>query len=182
MLGRWAETARHYRAANRIHRIRRDTFGTAYSFCGLGNVERMAGRWDDALLYFRRAEKLYKTIGDKVSYAYTLWSIGTALKMKGDFGNAKTYFSKADVLFRQTGDTRGRAYAFLGFAELKWLAGGKGEADRRKAGMFARKGGYAWEALHARVVRGGKIDSNAQALYRRAGSRFYPKALPVNWP
>ena len=182
MLGRPRETASHYRAANLLHRSRRDTFGTAYSFCGLGNVERMAGRWDAALRFFRRAERLYRIIGDRVSYAYTLWSIGTDLKMKGDFPGAGGYFKKADALFQKTGDARGRAYVFLGYAELKWLEGRDGSGDLRKAGAFAKAGGYAWEALHAKVLKGGRVSPRARALYRSAGSSFVPAKLPVNWP
>src|SRR5258708_22016602 len=62
-------------------RQRKDPFGIAYSYCGLGNVERMAGRFKKALPFYRKAEKLYGTIGDRVSYAYTLWSLGTTYKM-----------------------------------------------------------------------------------------------------
>jgi len=182
MRGRWADCAVHYRAANKIHRRRHDPFGTAYSYCGLGNVQRMAGRWDGALRFFRKAEKLYKRIGDKVSYAYTLWSIGTAEKMKGNLKAARHSFATADKLFQQTGDDRGRAYVFLGYAELDWLQFQDGEKSRHKALAFARGGGYAWEALHAKVMKGGKIAKDSRSHYAKAGSRFYPKGMPLNWP
>lgn len=182
MLGRYGESGRHYREANRLHRIRKDAFGTAYSYCGLGNVERMHGRFDGALRYFRKAEKLYRRIGDKVSYAYTLWSIGTTLKMKGDLAGAGEPFRLADGLFRVTGDLRGRSYAALGQAELLWLRGKDGEKERAAAERFARSGGYAWELLHAKGMRGGKAGGNARKLYAALGSRFYPKTIPVNWP
>ena len=182
MFGRTAESKAHYRAANRLQRKRRDSFGTAYSYCGLGNVERMGRRFVSALRFFKKAEKLYGRIGDKVSYAYTLWSIGTAYKMMGNITAAKKHFDAADILFRQTGDLRGRSYAALVRAELLWLAGKNGEPERRKAEAFAKVGGYAWELLHARIMKDGKVSPAARAAYRRAGSKFIPTQPPINWP
>jgi tetratricopeptide (TPR) repeat protein len=182
MLGRYSESGKHYQVANRLHRQNKDSFGTAYSYCGLGNVERMNNRLDSALVYFKKAEKLYKRIGDKVSYAYTLWSIGTTYKLMGQLSDTLLYFNEADKLFRSTGDLRGRSYASLGRAELAWLKGKDGEAERKKAEGFAKSGGYAWELLHARMMKKGKALPNAKNQYRRIGSTFYPKGLPVNWP
>jgi len=182
MLGRYDESFRHYRAANHLHRLRHDAFGTAYSYCGLGNVERMKGRMEGALAYFHKAEKLYKRIGDKVSYAYTRWSMGMARKGEGDLWGALAHFDAADALFKSTGDLRGRSYAALGRAELLWMAGKDGEAERKKAEQYAKTGGYAWELLHAYVMRGGAAAPWAKRLYAAFGSRFFPKGVPVNWP
>lgn len=182
MLGRFEESGRHYQAANRLHRQRNDTFGTAYSYCGLGNVERMNGRLENALVYFRKAEKLYKRIGDKVSYAYTRWSMGMAHKLEGDLQGARTHFDAADGLFKSTGDLRGRSYVALGRAELLWMMGKDGEVERKKAEKFAREGGYAWEGLHAKVMKGGVAAPNAKRLYAAFGSKFVPKDVAVNWP
>jgi len=182
MLGRFEESGRHYLAANRLHRARKDSFGTAYSYCGLGNVERMNGRYESALVFFRKAEKLYKRIGDKVSYAYTLWSIGTTHKLKGSTEEAARYFDIADKLFKSTGDLRGRSYAALGRAELLWMHGRDGEGERKKAEAFAKGGGYAWELLHAKLMKGGKPSKAARKAYQKMGSKFSPTAPPINWP
>jgi tetratricopeptide (TPR) repeat protein len=182
MLGRFVESGRHYQTANRLHRQRKDSFGTAYSYCGLGNVERMNDRLDGALEYFLKAEKLYKRIGDKVSYAYTLWSIGTTYKLNGDLKTARRLFDEADKLFRSTGDLRGRSYAALGRAELLWMQGSDGERERAAAERFAKAGGYAWELLHAKMMKGGKAAKGAKKAYAAMGSKFCPGALPINWP
>ncbi|HET9869655.1 MAG TPA: tetratricopeptide repeat protein [bacterium] len=184
MLGGYAASGKYYREANRRMRALDDVFGTAYSYCGLGNVERMAGRFRSALPYYCKAERLYGLIGDKVSYAYTLWSIGTAYKMLGrHYPEAHWAFYKADRLFQKTGDTRGRTYALLGFAESEWLQGhqAKGDAYWKRAKKIADQSDFAWEALHVESLRGGKV-RDLSKRYRNAGSKFYPKTLPVNWP
>ena len=192
MLGDYAASGRYYREANRRMRRRGDTFGIAYSYCGLGNVERMAGRFKKALPFYKKAEKLYGTIGDRVSYAYTLWSLGTAHKMLGQYTQAHWAFYKADNLFKKTGDTRGRIYALLGFAEVEWLkanqhptrsheATKKGLSFWKQAKRVADSSHYVWEKLHTEVLKGGHVQ-DLSSKYKKAGSRFCPKSLPVNWP
>ena len=192
MLGDYSRSGTYYREANRRMRQRGDAFGIAYSYCGLGNVERMAGRFKQALPFYKKAEKLYGKIGDRVSYAYTLWSLGTTYKMLGQYLPAHWAFYKADKLFQQTGDTRGRIYALLGFAEIEWLIAKENpkriEKATRKAKAYwklAKKIGdsshYVWEKLHVEALRNGKV-RNLSSKYKKAGSKFYPKTLPVNWP
>lgn len=183
MLGDYAASGRYYREANRQMRHRGDTFGIAYSYCGLGNVERMAGRFKKALPFYKKAEKLYSTIGDRVSYAYTLWSLGTTYKMLGQYSQAHWAFHKADNLFKKTGDTRGRIYALLGHAEVEFLKNRqpKGISWWKQAKRVADSSHYVWEKLHAESLNGGRV-KNLSVKYKRAGSSFYPKTLPVNWP
>jgi len=183
MLGRYEESGKFYGEANRRMRTRGDTFGTAYSYCGLGNVERMAGRFRAALPFYRKAERLYGRIGDRVSYAYTLWSLGTTYKMLGRYREAHWAFYKADNLFRKTGDTRGKIYTLLGFAEVEWLKGHRPKGNRwwKRAKTIADRSDYAWEGLHVGALRDGKV-SPMKDRYLQAGSKFYPKALPINWP
>jgi tetratricopeptide (TPR) repeat protein len=183
MLGHYPESGRYYREANRRMRQRGDTFGIAYSYCGLGNVERMAGRFKSALPFYRKAEKLYGKIGDRVSYAYTLWSLGTTYKMLGQYTQAHWAFYKADNLFQKTGDSRGRIYALLGFAEVEWLKyyPTKGNSIWKKAKAIVDKSDYVWEKLHVEALKNGAV-KNFSSRYHKAGSRFYPTSLPVNWP
>lgn len=195
MLGRYADSGKYYREANRRMRQRHDTFGIAYSYCGLGNVQRMAGRFHQALPFYKKAEKLYDKIGDRVSYAYTLWSIGTTHKMLGRYTEAIKAFQKADQLFQQTGDTRGRIYALLGFAEVEWLKAQaldsplpsrervrvRGNGWWKQAKTVAGKSRFAWEGLHVKALQNGKV-RNLSSAYHKAGSKFFPASLPVNWP
>jgi len=183
MLGNYADSGKFYGEANRRMRNRGDTFGMAYSYCGLGNVERMAGRFKAALPFYRKAERLYGRIGDRVSYAYTLWSLGTTYKMLGRYMEAHWAFYKADNLFKKTGDTRGRIYTLLGFAEVEWLKGhsAKGNTWWKKAKAIADRSDYAWEDLHVGSLKGGKVPP-MKDRYLQAGSKFYPKTLPINWP
>lgn len=183
MLGEYGKSGRYYREANRRMRQRKDTFGIAYSYCGLGNVERMAGRSIKALPFYKKAEKLYGTIGDRVSYAYTLWSLGTTYKMLGQYTQANSAFYKADNLFKKTGDTRGRIYALLGFAEVEFLKGNRSQGMKwwKQAKTIGDKSDYAWENLHVDALKDGKV-RDLRIRYRKAGSRFYPTTLPINWP
>jgi tetratricopeptide (TPR) repeat protein len=183
MLGRYSQSEKFYREANRRMRLRKDVFGIAYSYCGLGNVERMSGRFLQALPFYRKAEKLYATIGDRVSYAYTLWSIATTYKMLGQYSPSWSAYQEADHLFRITGDTRGLIYSRLGFAEIEYLKGdqAKGNKHWQQALDLSSKSDFAWEKLHvAALKKGGK--QNLYTSYRKAGSLFYPRQLPINWP
>jgi tetratricopeptide (TPR) repeat protein len=143
----------------------------------------MAGRFKKALPFYKKAEKLYGTIGDRVSYAYTLWSLGTTYKMLEQYGQAHWAFFKADNLFKKTGDTRGRIYALLGFAEIEFLKGHKpkGMKWRKMAKTIGDKSDYVWEKLHVEALKNGN-PQNLRSRYRQAGSRFYPKSFPINWP
>lgn len=195
MLGRYSESGKYYREANRRMRQRKDTFGIAYSYCGLGNVERMGGRFRQALPFYKKAERLYGTIGDRVSYAYTLWSIGTTHKMLGAYTQAHGAFHKADDLFKETGDTRGRIYSLLGFAEIEYLkaqdprsprplrerARARGDVWWKKAKTVSDQSRFAWENLHVKALEGGRV-RNLSSAYQKAGSKFFPSSLPINWP
>jgi tetratricopeptide (TPR) repeat protein len=183
MLGKYDLSGRYYQEANQRMRQRKDTFGIAYSYCGLGNVQRMAGRFKQALPFYQKAEKLYGTIGDQVSYAYTLWSLGTTHKLLGESAKAHQAFNKADKLFKKTGDTRGRVYALLGHAEIEFSKGHKAQGLKwwKEAKKVSDQSHYLWEKLHVASLKGGTVH-NLKKLYQKAGSSFYPKSLPVNWP
>jgi tetratricopeptide (TPR) repeat protein len=183
MMGQYDLSGRYYREANRRMRRRKDTFGIAYSYCGLGNVERMAGRFKKALPFYKKAEKLYGSIGDRVSYAYTLWSLGTTYKMLGRHPQAIAAFNQADALFKTTGDSRGRIYALLGHAEVEFIKGNSTNGVKwwGKAKKVSDQNDYLWEKLHVASLKGGSVH-NLKKQYQKAGSSFYPVALPVNWP
>ena len=160
-----------------------------------GEQQRVAGRFKQALPFYQKAEKLYGTIGDRVSYAYTLWSIGTTCKMLDQYTQAWSAFQKADILFKKTGDTRGRIYTLLGFAEVEFLKAAFLKSPRplrerarvrgivwwKQAKQIADRSKFAWEKLHVESLKGGRVNLLA-SLYKQAGSKFYPKSIPVNWP
>jgi tetratricopeptide (TPR) repeat protein len=183
MLGQYDLSGRYYREANKKMRQRKDTFGIAYSYCGLGNVERMAERFKQALPFYQKAEKLYRTIGDRVSYAYTLWSLGTTYKLLGQYQPANRAFNAADKLFKSTGDTRGRIYALLGHAEIAFFQENRtlGLKWWKEAKKVSDQSHYLWEKLHVASLKNGRVN-NLKQNYQKAGSRFYPVSLPINWP
>ncbi len=183
MLGKYDLSGRYYREANKRMRQRKDTFGIAYSYCGLGNVERMAGRFKQALPFYQKAEKLYGTIGDRVSYAYTLWSLGTTHKLLGQNTQAHRAFFQADKLFKSTGDTRGRIYALLGHAEIAFIQENSIQGLKwwKEAKKVSDQSHYLWEKLHVSSLKEGKVH-DLKKEYQKAGSQFYPVALPINWP
>jgi tetratricopeptide (TPR) repeat protein len=183
MLGKYDLSGRYYQEANKRMRQRKDTFGIAYSYCGLGNVQRMAGQFEKALPFYKKAEKLYGIIGDQVSYAYTLWSLGTTHKLLGQYTQAHEAFYTADNLFKKTGDTRGRIYALLGHAEIEFLKNHSTQGFQwwKKAKEISDKSNYLWEKIHVDSFKGGTV-RNLKKRYQKAGSQFYPVALPINWP
>src|SRR5258708_206126 len=103
--------------------------------------------------------------------------------MLGQQTPAHSAFYKTDDLFKKKGDTRGRIYTLLGFAEVEFLKGhlAKGMKWWKQAKAIADKSSYLWEKLHADAFKNGKVNNLARR-YQKAGSRFYPKAMPTNWP
>ena len=122
-MGRFADTQDYYQRANALFEAEKDTYGRAYSYCGLGNAARMRGDYATAMQLFARAEKLYARIGDTASFAYTVWAMATVHKMRGDYLRSAQTFTRARGLFRKTRDARGGIYCRLGTGELALLRG-----------------------------------------------------------
>ncbi|MBE7415888.1 MAG: tetratricopeptide repeat protein [Deltaproteobacteria bacterium] len=118
MAGDFKASFRYYGEANALFRALKDTFGVAYSYCGIANSMRMNGDFRGSLRFFTKARENYKRIGDKVSYAYTLWGEGTALQMLGRNREALKDFEEARSLFRETKDRRGLIYCLISIGEL----------------------------------------------------------------
>ena len=95
MAGLFSDSFKYYIAANKLFSELNDTFGVAYSHCGIGNALRMKGDYSGALLHFRKATTLYRKIGDIVSFSYTLWSLGKTYTMLGKLDKAMDYFKQS---------------------------------------------------------------------------------------
>ena len=171
MLGRIDDSYRYYAKANQTFRMLHDTFGTAYSYCGLANATRMQGDFKGSLKCFNKAKTHYKKIGDKVSFAYTLWGEGTAFKMLSRLPEARRDFLYAQQLFKETRDERGLSYCELSLGELEFLKGGRAKAMLlfKKALKRARRFSFAVEIKYANRL--------LQALKSKSWERF-----PFNLP
>ena len=178
MLGDYSSSRRYYRAAHATLKRFKDSFGIAYSYCGLGNSYRMQGDYSLALSFFKKAEKAYARIGDRVSYAYTIWSMATAFKMLGQDAKARQAFLRCAKFFRQTRDPRGLAYAEMGLAELALQKGGLKTAVMLISQAKKHALAFKWESLHVKWLSGAGSHSD----YKKAGSRFVPSKVPINWP
>jgi tetratricopeptide (TPR) repeat protein len=161
-----------------------DTFGTAYSHCGIGNAYRMLGDYRKALASFSRASTLYKKIGDRVSYSYTLWSIGTTHKMLHEYASADNVFKEAQVLFKKTKDPRGLIYCQLGFGEIALLKGNNATALRKfKASLSqARRYGFRVEACHAAMLLSYAYGKKNMVCYNSLGMKLDFNEAPFNIP
>ena len=188
----YRESLDHYSRANQLLGEVDDTFGRAYSFCGMGNANRMMGYLPRALDYFARATELYSEIGDKVSYAWTLWGEGTALKMIRRLQEAEERFRRAQGLFSETGDGRGTIYCLLSLGEIRQLEGRVGDAaaSLQRAEEVLEGKPFALERCHLRLYRWlleggdrGELGEIREA-YRKLGSHFLnsPPTLPLNLP
>lgn len=190
--GRYQDSLRFYREANRRFAMElRDTFGLAYSHCGIANARRMVGDFATAHSHFSLARTLYARIGDRASHAYTLWGEATAYKMERRPDRAAALFRQAGELFRATRDFRGLAYVALGLGELDLMAGRLKSARRRfeRACAWAQNYGYVLESLHARLhlalirPRPQRAVTAVRARYAALGSNFSPGlSPPLNLP
>ena len=188
-MGEYGKSLKHYQRANSLLDAEGDTFGTAYSFCGIANAHRMEGRFEEALEYFSQATGLYREIGDRVSYAYTLWGEGTALKVMGRLAEAKERFLSAHDLFSATGDIRGMIYTLLSLGEIDLLEGRKEKMRKalKETEEILSRYPFRLERCHLLLYRSllGEEDiERAIDAYRRQGSRFPSKkpSFPLNLP
>jgi tetratricopeptide (TPR) repeat protein len=154
-----------------MFRSLRDTFGTAYTHCGIGNANRMMNDYSKALGHFRKATRLYEEIGDIVSYSYTLWSLAMVYKMKGDLAKAGELINNARRNFKKTKDPRGIIYCDLADGEIAWMEGNDRKAQRlmKSALANAERHKFRLEACHARLLL-----LNSAQVYRKGAAAKNP--------
>jgi tetratricopeptide (TPR) repeat protein len=132
----------------------RDTFGTAYTHCGIGNANRMMNDYGKALGHFRKATRLYEEIGDIVSYSYTLWSLAMVYKMKGDLAKAGELIDNARKNFKKTKDPRGIIYCDLADGEIAWMEGNNRKAHKMIKSALSNAGRHKFrlEECHGHLI------------------------------
>ncbi len=165
--GATALSLKYYKEANSLFAGVKDTFGLAYSYCGIANAMRMKGDFKGSLSYFARARREYKLIGDKVSYAYTLWGEGSALQLLGRDARALKDFKEAEALFKETKDRRGVVYCTLSVGMLKF------SSDRAGGRAMMRR------ALKTAEGLGLKVELSYAKRVLKAAEKS-PKELPLN--
>lgn len=172
-----------------------DTFGIAYSACGIANAHRMMQRWDAAEHYFTIARMHYEQIGDRVSYAYTLWGEAMAYLLQSRWTEAEERLQSAQALFQRTGDRRGWLYYVLAQVQLMALRSASEPVLRDlldRALRWSRHYGYRFELLHLQLLahllgipRTVPL-SEVWGGYRACGSIWFRRvsidAVPVNFP
>ena len=183
-MGRAARSMEHYTKANQVFRGLKDTFGTAYSHCGMGNALRMRGEHEEAREQFVRASQLYVRIGDTVSYAYTLWSLAKTHMMTGYSVLAYKYVKEARSLFKKTSDPRGIIYCKLSIAEMNSIKGNKARAKTliTEAVKEAKEWGFAVEGCHALAAEKLLDGAGPVECYRKLGLSLSFKSFPMNIP
>lgn len=174
-----------------------DTFGIAYSACGIANAYRMLQLWEPAHHYFTLARLHYESIGERLSHAYTLWGQATAYLLQHHWEQSEELLTMAETLFRQTGDRRGLIYVTLTRLQQHFLRTGS-LPERLREDFFhalrrSQRHGYRFETLHLQLL--GTVTglltppASLEALrrgYRACGSLWFQgqslTTLPLNIP
>jgi len=185
--GLFGDSFKCYTAANKLFSELNDTFGVAYSHCGIGNALRMKADYSGALLHFRKATALYRKIGDIVSFSYTLWSLGKTYAMIGRLDKAMDYFRQSSGFFRKTKDPRGIIYCKLGMGEIEFLRGrlSPALANLNAALRDSLSNGFSVEKCHAAALLSfvnKKNGKNGNRCYNKLGLKLKFQSIPFNIP
>ena len=130
LLGKFDESLKNYRKANKIFKKEKDRFGTAYSHCGMGSAWRMKNDFRKSKVSYRKAVSLYEEIGDGWNRAYSMWGAAQTewfLKNKKD---AKSITCSALKIFSRFKDPRGKFYCYIQSANFERMSGNFGRAEK----------------------------------------------------
>ncbi|MEI6846085.1 MAG: hypothetical protein WCK36_03450, partial [Candidatus Firestonebacteria bacterium] len=142
-----------YRTANKYFIKNKDTFGRAYSNCGMGSANRMLSNYRLSEKLYKKAEKLYSSFKDEINFSYVLWGHANTLLCLGKFNEAGKLNRKAGRLFKKWKDERGLVYIILQAAELSRNLGKKAKALDlfKRAILISRKHGLKIEKIHGEM-------------------------------
>jgi tetratricopeptide (TPR) repeat protein len=184
MAGRFKSALPFYRKAERLYGRIGDRVSYAYTLWSLGTTYKMLGRYTEATRSFQKADLLFHATGDTRGRIYTLLGFAEIEFLKANQHPTQRHEDAKKVV--------GRGATEEPFAAGKRLNDHRGrDGSRRytlqgnrhwkKAKAIADRSDYAWENLHVESLKDGKM-TPMKDRYLKAGSKFYPKTVPINWP
>lgn len=166
-----------YRKAEKLYGKIGDRVSYAYTLWSLGTTHKMLGRYKEALRDFAKADKLFRETGDTRGNIYTflgfseIETLAPHIKFKSDihkyFQLKKNFKASKEFVWENLHVSTSIKLGFVGLAKMiadtKNLKIPTSQVRKLKRSM-------------KKVVR------EIGDLYKKAGSKFYPKSFPVNWP
>jgi tetratricopeptide (TPR) repeat protein len=178
MAGRFKRALPFYQEAEKLYGTIGDRVSYAYTLWSIGTTYKMLGRHSEAVRYFFKADELFKKTGDTRGRIYishglseirSLSSVQSKLRKRlGNYLNDKKNKTTASEFpWENLHETALIYFAFIEIGRILIKKPGS-HISAVKAAQYKKT---SFEALR-----------ELKDLYRKAGSRFYPKSIPVNWP
>jgi len=123
LLGKFDESLKNYRQANKKFERAKDRFGLAYSYCGIGSALRMKNNFRKSKEFYKKALSLYEKIGDDWNRAYSAWGFSQTLWFLKSKSAAVKINSGALKIFQKFKDRRGKFYCYIQSANFERMSG-----------------------------------------------------------
>jgi tetratricopeptide (TPR) repeat protein len=184
MAGRFHQALPFYRKAEKLYGTIGDKVSYAYTLWSMGTTFKMLGQYAKAAQNFLMADKLFIQTGDTRGRIYISQGISELRSLILKSRDPKTKLHK--TLWNYHNDKRNQVES----ESFKWekknenalLFFAIGELALAFTEKHQNKGKEIQEAkkkLSQFIKRGTK---EIKSIYQKAGSKFYPKSIPVNWP
>ena len=175
MAGRFHQALPFYQKAEKLYRTIGDRVSYAYTLWSIGTTYKMLGDYTPAWKAFQKADALFRETGDTRGQIYT--TIGF-YEIRALSPNHRNKFNPGPELETNSNHSKVFIWESLHLKALNWLilwAVGKALMDANTKEMTSPKIKELKKAM-------ADIIGDLALLYKKAGSKFYPKSLPVNWP
>ena len=178
MGGRYRKALPFYRKAEKLYGSIGDRVSYAYTLWSIGTAHKMLGDFPKAVRSFLKADKLFLQTGDTRGRIYVNQGLGEIAQLSPNNSSLR----KSLFVYRNDKRNQVKSEGFQWESLHETALFCFALIELRKV-MMDR---FDWAAPPSEFRKFEKVKrdlTNAlRKLYRKAGSRFYPSALPVNWP
>jgi tetratricopeptide (TPR) repeat protein len=175
MAGRFKQALPFYQKAEKLYGTIGDRVSYAYTLWSIGTTYKMLGRYEDAAKFFFKADKLFIETGDTRGRIYIRQGLGEVRTLLPLDSKIKAVIVAYDNDKKNQISTKG--FVWENLHEQFLISYLLHEITKQLYG-------YSKNKENDGILKKGNfyISKKIKLLYKKAGSKFYPKSIPVNWP
>ena len=184
MGGRFRQALPFYRKAEKLYGTIGDKVSYAYTLWSIGTTYKMLGDYKKAASDFFNADKLFKQTGDSRGRIYIHQGLAEIRQLISDpKSKLKKTLKKYDS--NKTNQVEASSFKWENLHE-RFLCNAVFIQIKVAAELLENKKIKTPVPPRLRALIRNKAaeiaSKEVKALYKKTGSKFYPKSLPVNWP
>ena len=177
MAGRFKAALPFYKKAEKLYGTIGDRVSYAYTLWSIGTTYKMLGRYEEAASFFFKADKLFIQTGDTRGRLYIRQGLGEIRLLASTESKIKTIIRNYDNNPKNQINSENFFWENL---HDKFLVNRVIFEIEKEISKFQN----IKDAKPMSKVNKEWTDflKTIKKLYQKAGSKFYPQTLPVNWP